>query len=225
MSAHITTYVTDALALLPEQYKGKPLLAALLTAYMNQAQPLEDTIIALRDSRSLFNATGVLLDNIGNMVGLARSGSQSDALYRSAIQTRIGQNNSEGQPELIIQIFSIITGATKVQLLEQAIASFSIMSEVPMNQSLANSLIASLKVVAAAAVSVESIGSFDPTQAFTFAGDQPGLGFDDGSGTMGGLFATGFSKNDQTFAFAGDDTTGLGFGAPGDPLVGGVFTS
>lgn len=100
-----------------EQFKDKPNIEAVLTSYLQQINDLEDTYESLLNERSIFTAVGVQLDLLGALVNEARLG-RSDSVYRLAILTRIGINNSEGTPNQILSLLKNITGATKVNMWE-----------------------------------------------------------------------------------------------------------
>lgn len=100
-----------------EQFKDKPNIEAILTSYLQQINDLEDTYESLLNERSIFTAVGAQLDLLGALVNEARLG-RSDSVYRLAILTRIGINNSEGTPNQILSLLKNITGATKVNMWE-----------------------------------------------------------------------------------------------------------
>src|ERR1700749_997371 len=86
----------DALSLLLEEYKGKAVLAALISSYVGECEELRDAIqevILARDGRTAY---GIWLEVIGKIVGAARN-SDNDAAYRLIINTKIAQNKSFGR--------------------------------------------------------------------------------------------------------------------------------
>ena len=103
-----TAHVTEALVNLLEQFKNKPKMAALLTAYVNQIQDIEDAFYGLMLGRWLDNAEGTQLDGLGDIVGESREG-RYDEDYRLAIRARIKINLCEGTPEQILEIFWAMT--------------------------------------------------------------------------------------------------------------------
>lgn len=90
-----TTHVDEAKALLVEQFRGKPDLEALLSAFIAQVQDLEDVLFQLLENRWLDTASGVQLDGIGAIVGLERLGLNDDD-YRTALRAQIRLNRSSG---------------------------------------------------------------------------------------------------------------------------------
>lgn len=104
---HITTHVADGLARLLEQYKARPLLQGLVTALLQEGQTIEDAIQGLQAGVSLDAAQGVMLDNLGQIVGVMRNGA-SDATYRALLRGAIGQNNSDGSADALLRIVQAV---------------------------------------------------------------------------------------------------------------------
>jgi hypothetical protein len=103
----ITAHATLALARLVEQYKGKPLFAALLNCITPQVQQIENLFISIRDGLRLASAVGAQLDILGRVVGQAREAS-NDTDYRARIGARIKANLSTGSTESIFAVFSLL---------------------------------------------------------------------------------------------------------------------
>ena len=85
---------------------------------IDQLQELETVLFDLLENRSLDTAEGVQLDRIGTIVGLARTGSQSDTDYRASLGVQIRRNLSQGEPETLIEILAALTSSTVVKLRE-----------------------------------------------------------------------------------------------------------
>lgn len=109
----ITTHVDDAIERLPEQYRGKPKLEALLRGYAERTQTLEDVMFEVLRSGALVNAYGAILDQIGDIVDQPRGG-RNDAKYKLRIVAKIGQNLSRGTAEDLIQIFKTLMQADRI---------------------------------------------------------------------------------------------------------------
>jgi hypothetical protein len=223
MFTQITNHVQQGLARLMNQYKNAVYLQGILTAIINPIQDIENALTDMNNLRYLPNATGAQLDVIGLIVGIARVAGQSDASYLMAIYAQIQINVSEGTPEQVIVAFNIFTGST-FSLLFEFSASIIIESEwVPADQAAVDTLITNISQATPAGVRVDGIVSFDPTEAFAYDGVLPGLGYDDGSQTVGGKYPTLYQYIGGGFAYAGVDPTGLGYGSLQDPLVGGAY--
>lgn len=97
-----------------EQFKDKPNIEALLKGWMKGVQTTEDSLFDLLNNRSIQTAFGIQLDYIGKIVGIKRGG-RSDSSYREAIQLQILINTSEGTPDDILEILSLITNASIVK--------------------------------------------------------------------------------------------------------------
>lgn len=108
-----TDHVTEALALLLEQYKQSPLFKAQLTSYITQVQELEVAAFDIREKRLLASAVKAQLDDLGVVVRQERV-SADDEVYRAFIQARIAINRSNGRTEEIINILRLVSLATDV---------------------------------------------------------------------------------------------------------------
>lgn len=84
-----------------------PYLKALAKSYLLQLQDVEDAAFEVILERSLDNATGVVLNFLGAIVGQPRT-SSDDERYRTAIRARIAINLSDGSPEDIIRVVRLI---------------------------------------------------------------------------------------------------------------------
>jgi hypothetical protein len=224
MITEILTHIADAKKRLIQQYKGKPRIESLVEAFVQDFQNLETVGKDLNENRSIDTATGNTLDRLGDIVGLDRESGQSDDDYRILLKSKIGQNVSQGEPERIIDIARVLTGANLVLLDERYPAGLAVGVDVPVpTQDEINMLIEILDKASAAGVRFEGISFFDPTEAFAFAGSLPGLGFSStATPLLGGKLAT-IKEALYPFAFDGDNPNYLGFGSTGDVLVGGAF--
>jgi len=110
-----TTHVLEAINTLVEQFKNKPLIKSLVTAWVNQIQDIENMYYELRTERQLNNAVGVQLDGLGNIVGEKREGKDDDE-YRNAIRVRILINKSNGTTENIYAVMKAFLNIDNVEL-------------------------------------------------------------------------------------------------------------
>ena len=111
----ITTNVADALARLLTQYQGKPFIAGIITALVQQIQDLENGLYPIDQLRQLNFATGQQLDNIGEIIGITRHGTD-DATYLILLLGEIAVNWSEGLQEQIIYIAKKIFEANAIYM-------------------------------------------------------------------------------------------------------------
>jgi hypothetical protein len=109
---HVIDHSAQALARLIGQYQGRPRLQAFIEAFSDRAQEIEDMFWDLLTKRLLDVATGVHLDNLGDIVGQNRQG-LGDADYRQFIRARIKTNRANGKIEELIQIALLIFGSTE----------------------------------------------------------------------------------------------------------------
>ena len=94
--SYSTSHVEEGKAMLLEQFKDKPRLAALLGVFLGQVQAAESALWQLFSERTVDTAIGVQLDSLGTIVGETRQG-LSDADYRTLIRGRIAANKSMGR--------------------------------------------------------------------------------------------------------------------------------
>lgn len=193
---------------------------------MTPIQDIEDALAGMNTLRMLATATGVNLDNLGQIIGLARTPGDSDDLYRQKLYAEIKLNTSEGQPEAVIQTYQLFTSATLVLLYEGNYAGVLLESEyIPPDQETADLLLRIVGQVLPAGVRAEGLVGFDATEAFAYAGTLSGLGYGSvGNPTQGGKYPHLFTRG-GFFEYAGSDTKGQGYGSAIDPLVGGRYAS
>lgn len=109
----ITTHEADALDRLPEQYRDRPKMQALVSIMGARSQELEDAFFDIIQNGSLAEASGPVLDQIGDIVGQPRQG-RNDQKYRVRLFAKIGQNVSKGTGEDLIAIFKALMQADRV---------------------------------------------------------------------------------------------------------------
>lgn len=187
----ITTHAPDAQARLPEQYRDKPKLLALIAAVGAQSQVLEDVLYDLLQNGSLSTASGAALDQLGDIVGQDRGG-RTDDKYKIRILAKIGQNISRGTGEDLIQIFKALMQADLVYLNPNypAGASLTAIGSDPIGT--IDEIRAAMEQSHAGGVSIDYYFT-TPAVAFSFADDPDpaGQGFGDfNDATVGGTFAT-----------------------------------
>jgi len=112
-----TTHIEGARSNFIDAFKGKPNIQALLDAYIQQVQEIENALFQLLENRTLETAVGVQLDNLGRLIGQAR-GELSDADYRILLRARILANKSNGTIDDIVEMLQIATSGSSVGLQE-----------------------------------------------------------------------------------------------------------
>ncbi len=98
---------TDGLAKLLAQFKDMPRMEAVLGAFLDQIQKIEDVLWALFTEDWIDTATGDRLDVLGDIVGEERGGA-SDEEYRSFIRARVRVNRSTGLLAELVAIVKLI---------------------------------------------------------------------------------------------------------------------
>lgn len=187
---YITDHTDLALDRLATQFKGKPKIAGLITAFVEQYQAHEDCINGLLTLRYLDAASGEQLDGLGAIVGAPRGG-RTDEDYKNLIIAKIGRNTSRGLPENLIAVFNLLTGSTRSHFLPYFPASCDIYANVDISALNVEDIYDFCQEVLAAGVKLGHIGWFDDEEAFGFAGDPTALGFGDTADPLvGGKFAS-----------------------------------
>ena len=96
----------------------KTIFSKEIQADADQAQDLENAIWAVKDARSVENATGATLDYIGEVVGCNRPTGYEDESYRLLIKAQIQMNASGGEPERLIAGVVALAGASWVRYMD-----------------------------------------------------------------------------------------------------------
>lgn len=97
----------DGLAKMLAQFKGLPRIEALVGAFMDQIQKIEDVLWSLFTEDWIDTASGDRLDVIGDIVGEERGGAVDDD-YRAFIRARIRANRSSGLLSELVDIVRLI---------------------------------------------------------------------------------------------------------------------
>lgn len=93
-----TNHEGRGVARLLEQFRRSGNLQAILRSYLRQLQRVEDAAWEVIEKRNLVDGFGVILDNIGRIVGRGREDLDDDH-YRIAIRAQIRINRSQGKPK------------------------------------------------------------------------------------------------------------------------------
>ena len=189
--------------LTPSYLSLDPVSKGYTGAFHDEMQELSDTA---KDMYSLYNiddATGVYLDRLGKLLGLART-SSDDEVYRQALKTQISELLNSGQIRVIKNLFKNLTGSDNVKLFEHYPAAFRL--EVTTNNPILRALRPEIDKAKVAGVGYEIIqaqesGGEGQEGYFTIIGVTQ-FGQSGQAATTGGAFVfgqpnigiTGFSK-------------------------------
>lgn len=113
--APITNHVARAIERLTDQYKGRPVIEALLSVFAKRGQEFEDLLWQVISAQLLppyGTASGVQLDQIGRKVGELREG-RSDSDYLVAIRVRARANISKGRSEDLLDVARLAGAAVE----------------------------------------------------------------------------------------------------------------
>lgn len=219
----ITDHIEQAKDRLREQYKNKPYIVGLITAWVGQIQELEQVLNDLGSKRAINTAEGIQLDLIGELLNRPRDG-RSDADYRILLLAKIAKNVSQGTPEDVITVFKILSASSRVQLGDGHVGEIYLLADHALTQDDVNFLMREMLFVDSAGVRLQGVGSFDPDDSFAFDGSNLAKGFSSVYDvTKGGKFATIKTRNDIKFAFSGVNDNLGGYSSVYDNQIGGTF--
>lgn len=102
-----TQRAEDAIVKLVPPFWGKPNIASMLLAYIEQTQELEDACWDVMTSRLLANATGPRLKTIGRIVGQPAF-DFSEAEHRALIAVRVALNRTHTHATSVREIFELL---------------------------------------------------------------------------------------------------------------------
>lgn len=184
-----TTHVDEALANLPEQFKGKANFTALLTAIVDEVQELEGVLLDVFEMSWLDNAADAQLDVIGVLVGEDRK-NRDDDTYRLFIRVRILLNTCSGTPDQILAVFALLIGAANTLALSEHFPAAFVL-EVGGSTVTTSGLLSVLRSAKPAGVNAQLVTSeVEPEADFLFADSTSEAvsttqGFDTTSGDSG----------------------------------------
>jgi len=170
----ITTHVVDAKNRLLEQYKEKPNINALVEIFSNRSQLIETELQKFPNARSINDAVGAQLDQIGSIVGLDRVIGQSDENYRAELFVQISINTAQGDPESLILLVENLTQATIVKYVNLGNGNMSFYIDVDIPTDEINILYERIESAALGGVQVSAIIKITATETFSFAGSDGG---------------------------------------------------
>ena len=175
-------HVDEAIAHLLQQFKGLTNWPKVLTAFVEQIQDLENMFEDLISIPDLDTSTGEQLDVLGRIVGEARQG-RSDSDYLIGLRGRILVNKSEGTPVDIIELLTVISDGSSVELIEYFPAAYT----ARLNTAVASEDEAARFAVLLRAATVAGVGTqllyAGDVESTRFKFDTAGQGFDEGEYT------------------------------------------
>lgn len=115
-----------ALSRLPDQFVNSTNLINLVSISSDRFQGLNDEAIKILEGRSLSLATGKQLDNIAAILNLTRISGESDKDFRQRILSETSALARSGEPSHVIDIYLLLTGASRVFYAETYPAGFQL---------------------------------------------------------------------------------------------------
>lgn len=185
MISQTLNHVTEALSLLLTQFKGKPGIEELITAYVTQLQELEDAFADLLNNRTIETAEGVQLDGLGKLIGLQRETLWTDTEYRLRLRVQILINLSSGTVPELLEIFDRLL-ASPFSVLPSGTATIIVTIFEAITEDEANALVDTLADAKAAGVKAFLTYVLAGSGPFFSFGPDPDVegesfGFDDGA--------------------------------------------
>ncbi len=191
-----------ALARLPQQFRGKAKIEALLRTVGTQLNEIEVAFQQLLTERAVDTAIGDQLDALGFIVGQPRDG-LGDSDYRRYIRARIMTNRSRGTVEDVIRIARLVLGdaTAHIEVDLQGVAAYVLrVEDITVTAAVASILAAFLRQGTSAGVRVlTETWPVAGAQTFSFLGG-PGIGFPSIAGRQ--LNDPGLTSNVDTFVRA-----------------------
>jgi hypothetical protein len=226
MIAQISNHVEQALDRLLQQYKNSQKFKSILQSLINEIQIIENEFFKLKNERSLDAAVGYQLDLIGTIIGERRL-DRTDEAYREALKSKILINISQGDVDTLIKISNLLTNSDYCHYINLGNGHIQLSTtNTTLTQQQANNYIRVIQSASAAGCRVDYLVKHLSDKAFAYDGVQAqanSLGYDDGSGTLGGQYADHYELL-IPFAYAGDNPNYAGYGTPEDVLVGGIYS-
>lgn len=172
----ITDHLERSLKRLISQYKDSPNIESILRVYGPEIQQLENMFSDIFTKTIFLQSEGEQLDRIGLILNQPRQG-LSDLDYKTVLIGKIAEYNSEGTPEDLINIYSILTDAQQIQYEEIYPANFRLHAT---NANPIGTLLqVSKSLERAKPAGVGSSATVSTANPFVFEGDPDGNGFDD----------------------------------------------
>jgi len=136
----ITDYNAVLTKLVTGQFLESDTFLSVIDTMAQRADDLEDALYAILDQTWIENAQGAWLDEIGDMVDIARAG-RDDASYRKVIRLRIAVNVGAGQIPLVIRVVKDLYSATTVNYIPDYPAGFIIEQDGELNLIISGDLV------------------------------------------------------------------------------------
>lgn len=179
------THVSEAIAKLIQQFKGKVNTEAFISIVAGQIQELENAFFEVLDETDIEVSVGEQLDGFGRFINLPRNG-MSDTVYRAFLKAKRLVVRSTTTIEEIIAILDVLTGSDKTLELtetpdtDKAYFHIQIVEEILDADPLVDFLIvAAMFALTAKAAGVNGVVSIRREGRFRF--DTTGYGFDQGA--------------------------------------------
>ena len=132
-----------------QYWDTSPIFSSLLVAQAKQLQLIQDTLQQLLTEVNIFDAVGVVLDDLGDVVQIPRFSSEDDNTYRGRILSAIGAKTGYGTPNDIISGSKSLTKASYCVYWEHHPANYVIEID---GTAITESFTANLKTLSPAAV-------------------------------------------------------------------------
>ncbi len=177
----ISDHTARAVARLASQYQNSSSVVGLVKLATAEHQVLEDTLFA-EFVETVDSAAGHGLDIMGKVVGQPREGRSDDNVYRTWIKARVQVNRCGGTAPEIIAIFMVLCPPPLTLRLEERYPAGFVLRIGGAAAPTPTALVSILRRAKAAGVrGILEYLTAAPSETFSFAGADPGLGFEDGA--------------------------------------------
>jgi hypothetical protein len=112
------SHYNNILDRLPMQFRDKTNISAILKAFGDTAQDVENDLWDIKVKTKWFNAEGVNLDRYGHWAGLIRRTGEGDLKYRDRIAKVIISRASHGSPDSIRTVIQAVLGIVDTDCIE-----------------------------------------------------------------------------------------------------------
>lgn len=100
------------------QFKGKPVIQAVLKTWTDKIQEVENDLYDLMTKTLFLTAEGTNLERYGQLFGIAFPEGLTDSEYRELLISEIMRRSSDGTPNRIRQILEATTGISGTRIFE-----------------------------------------------------------------------------------------------------------
>ena len=187
--AHDTAHAAEGLALLTSALRGKPVMTALLTSWLDEVQAVEDALWSLY-GLGIDESSDAALDQLGVVLGHPRPDGLSDALYRRVLHAVVIALRSSGTGDEILRATHALLDSWDFTMVEAFPATVIVEPESALEIP-ARSILGVLRRVRSGGVGLQVLDvpegdTFNFSDDPELSGTDAGRGFSTTAGLVGG---------------------------------------